>query len=542
MIKSKLLVVSIVTVVVFIQSVNSESDTTKSLTISDIYQTTEKSFLSNDKSLGETTIKPTPTESLGLVDIAKIQISSTNTSLKESHQENQELPDLLDVAVESDGFITFSNNTQGSPYIHNGSINTTKSKLPVIGRSLDTGTVNDHSMEILAETSLSSINSSPFFGRGKFVKNAYNSKSDYDMALDRQQEGNFIVNADVYKTSRQSNKYNEPAVIETDITVHEDETPPAYGNPYEPDQGNGYDSGYSGGNSGYVYGDQSGANGGYGGHGGGSGGYGGNKHNMVHNGWSGGQNHGGYHHYDRPTIPMHTYSHPVPIIAEYRRPHHHKSMIDWHKIGILALLKIGLVKLKIFAFLKTVFMLLLKLKLFLIALFFKFLLLLKLMKFLKLLLVPLLLLALSPLLLPLLLPLILMPLYRLFTLLTEPVLVPSSANGTASSITRSQLDPLRMVDPGMIEFRNVLQSEKCVQRIACRMATTEQSGIASSWINWVLRRVTKYFSNKTLETYLTTYEDVNDYLYKKSPVPKDWSSWCRERYDCNNSENTISKK
>lgn len=189
--------------------------------------------------------------------------------------------------------------------------------------------------------------------------------------------------------------------------------------------------------------------------------------------------------------------------------------MDWHKIGILALIKLGLVKLKVFGFLKLLFLLVFKLKLFLIAMFFKFLLIMKLMKFLKLLTVPLILLALLPLLSLIASPMLVGGLLtipnRLLEFFTEPVFVPTavtknsaadptvlpsaaSAAKTSSStlyeldnlslINRRRLDILKILDPSMKILRKVLELDKCVERIACRMAVVEKIGIMPVWISW----------------------------------------------------------
>lgn len=191
--------------------------------------------------------------------------------------------------------------------------------------------------------------------------------------------------------------------------------------------------------------------------------------------------------------------------------------MDWHTIGILALIKLGLVKLKVFSFLKLLFLLVFKLKLFLIAIFFKFLLLMKLMKFLKLLTVPLILLTLLPLLSLIASPMLVGGLLtipnRLLEFFTEPVFVPSASTVTKNSaadptvlpnaasaaktsssslyefdnlslINRRRLDVLRILNPSMKILKKVLDLDKCVERIACRMAVVEKIGIMPVWISW----------------------------------------------------------
>lgn len=204
--------------------------------------------------------------------------------------------------------------------------------------------------------------------------------------------------------------------------------------------------------------------------------------------------------------------------------------IDWQKVGILALFKVGLAKLKAFGFLKILFLLVFKLKMFLIAMFFKFLLIMKLMKFFKLLMIPMVLLMLVPLMSSLASPMLVGGLLsipqRIIQYLTEPVYAPAAATaatkystladpvalpGTSSAKTTGnsgdsssastasiaakldetysslgirRLDSLKMIDPSLNVFQKVLESEKCVERIACRMAVVEKVGILPMWINW----------------------------------------------------------
>lgn len=39
-------------------------------------------------------------------------------------------------------------------------------------------------------------------------------------------------------------------------------------------------------------------------------------------------------------------------------------------------------------------------------------------------------------------------------------------------------------DPALDVFQQVLDTEKCVERIACRIAAAENTGIMPFWINW----------------------------------------------------------
>lgn len=56
-----------------------------------------------------------------------------------------------------------------------------------------------------------------------------------------------------------------------------------------------------------------------------------------------------------------------------------------------------------------------------------------------------------------------------------------------------------------------------------------------------LRRISKFVHNEKLESYLNTFEDINNEIITKLPAPKDWATWCTERYDCNSHENSSNK-
>lgn len=195
--------------------------------------------------------------------------------------------------------------------------------------------------------------------------------------------------------------------------------------------------------------------------------------------------------------------------------------IDWQKIGILALLKVGMAKLKAFSFLKILFLLVFKLKLFMIALFFKFLLIFKLMKFFKMFMIPLMLISVLPIMSSLASPTLVGGLLsipsRIIDYLTGPVYAPASAtaatkhsaadptilpsvtsaksSGPSSSTNllkrtyislqdRRRLESLELSDPTFNIFQKVLDSERCLERIACRMAVVEKVGILPTWVNW----------------------------------------------------------
>jgi len=224
----------------------------------------------------------------------------------------------------------------------------------------------------------------------------------------------------------------------------------------------------------------------------------------------------------------------VPIINE----------LLWRRIGIMALIKLGLVKLKVIGFIKILYFLLFKLKFILIVLFLKFFTLLKFIKFSSL----------SFLFLPLAAIIflinnnqgifsaantpipkyneevisspdgtiqfteeivntpgettyvptgqtVLVPIGETETVLVssgqkETILVPSGQTQVVpgSNIPQDVIDafsnvglryePLEVMDPTLVLFQTELNSEDCVERIACKIAATGKTGIIPFWINW----------------------------------------------------------
>ncbi len=188
----------------------------------------------------------------------------------------------------------------------------------------------------------------------------------------------------------------------------------------------------------------------------------------------------------------------------------HSGKLDLKKIGIIALVKIGLAKLTLFGVLKLLFFILLKFKLFLLLFFIKFLLFLKALKHLKALLLPffllLALLFLPLLLLPLLLPLLLLRyLLPLLLLLPTPLGRPANnmanmgnsmgnnmGNNMGNGAAGNQAGGNRIghdfkipnADPIMEVMMQLLDSEQCVERIACQLATKRESKLLFPIINW----------------------------------------------------------
>lgn len=180
------------------------------------------------------------------------------------------------------------------------------------------------------------------------------------------------------------------------------------------------------------------------------------------------------------TIHETTAHHHIPVITELHHKKHAKSKLDLKNLGILALVKIGLAKLKIFGLLKVLFFILLKFKLFLILIFVKFLLFLKALKLIKALLLPFFLLSLLPLLL-LLLPLLLYLALPLLGL-PVPVMVPTRYQhgriGLLDHISTQNTDILLEI------MEQLMNSERCVERIACQLATKKQAKLFYPVLTW----------------------------------------------------------
>lgn len=245
-----------------------------------------------------------------------------------------------------------------------------------------------------------------------------------------------------HNNHRQLNKYG-PTPIEGDITVDEDGST-GYGSTFDfagGGGGTGYDSG-----------------------------------NFRNPGWANGDMMGWYND------PIPQSSRPVPIIAEIRHPSNQKMSIDVSKIGMIALVKIGIAKLKALGFIKAMLLVLFKLKLLILVLVLKFLMLLKFVKLSMLL---------PALFSVLTLPMFLSRIMRLNNLLNQPVLVPNNNvqsdpvdNNINGGKRRSNLDAMEEMDPGINLIRKIIKTEKCVEKISCRMAGAKQPNSALIWLNW----------------------------------------------------------
>lgn len=193
------------------------------------------------------------------------------------------------------------------------------------------------------------------------------------------------------------------------------------------------------------------------------------------------------------------------------------NKISWRKIGTMVLIKLGLAKFKTIGFIKIVYFLIFKIKFLLTIFFFKFLSLLKFYKVFKFLILPL---SLFPLLSSIILSLI--PSFfsvinsfispasdrlsvvnnvtpTLSTVSQEVLLVPDDVtvirpvgqteiidpiSQILNAVNSIRYDTSELIDPTLKSFQKELSSEKCIERIACKMVTTGNASIIPIWINW----------------------------------------------------------
>lgn len=201
--------------------------------------------------------------------------------------------------------------------------------------------------------------------------------------------------------------------------------------------------------------------------------------------------------------------------------------VNWQKIGTMAaLIKLGMVKLKAIGFIKILYFLMLKVKYFMTKIFFKSILLLKFYNIFKFLMLPMFLL---PLLAIIISPLVSSPLSsspilplisnilggtdRLYSaidsvnptqvviteetilvpeneIITRPIGqvidtdIPGSIFDLDNLFNGIRYDTSELLDPTLKLFQEELSSEKCIERIACKMATTGKASVIPLWINW----------------------------------------------------------
>lgn len=187
-----------------------------------------------------------------------------------------------------------------------------------------------------------------------------------------------------------------------------------------------------------------------------------------------------------------------PRIPMFEKP---EPKLDISTLGMLALMKLGMLKMMKFGFINMILMMLFKMPMILGILGMKFMILMNLVKLAKLLtlplILPLILLLLIPiliplflLLIPLLLPLILAPLIPLILipiLLPLLLLLPVPVLAPVTGRRRRQLEDsrARSVDEDVLYLvRRVLESEQCIERVACRLAANKQSKGFTAFVAW----------------------------------------------------------
>lgn len=52
----------------------------------------------------------------------------------------------------------------------------------------------------------------------------------------------------------------------------------------------------------------------------------------------------------------------------------------------------------------------------------------------------------------------------------------------------------------------------------------------------MLRRVSNYIPDDKIDFYLQTYKDVNNEIYTMTLKPNNWTTWCSERYKCDDNK------
>ncbi|XP_014282283.1 uncharacterized protein [Halyomorpha halys] len=125
-----------------------------------------------------------------------------------------------------------------------------------------------------------------------------------------------------------------------------------------------------------------------------------------------------------------------------------------------------------------------------------------------------------PFLIPLLLaPLLLLPLLLpLLLLLPIPVLTPTAAAAAAGRRKRE-------IPRSLHTLRAVIESESCLEKIACQMAAPRQPSFYANFIAWSLNMMKIFFTNPRFESYADAYNKAKN----SGRLEK-----CSELYTCSN--------
>ncbi|RZF45446.1 hypothetical protein LSTR_LSTR009317 [Laodelphax striatellus] len=199
------------------------------------------------------------------------------------------------------------------------------------------------------------------------------------------------------------------------------------------------------------------------------------------------------------------------------------SSIDFMKIAMVAVLKLVLFKIQTIGTVKFLAFLLMKIPIILIKIALKVMFVMKMIQILKYLAIPFLLptiLHLLAPLIPLLLPLLLLPLLLpLLLFLPIPVLAMITTSSTTTTTTTTVAPNSRRkrhiaADDGFIFdrqkldmafFRKLVDSEMCLERIACNLAADKKASSFSSLVLWILDSAKVYVNHPRYKSYFEAY-------------------------------------
>jgi len=60
----------------------------------------------------------------------------------------------------------------------------------------------------------------------------------------------------------------------------------------------------------------------------------------------------------------------------------------------------------------------------------------------------------------------------------------SDDGGDDGKRMRKRLDNFQVMETGMASFRQIMRSEKCMERVSCRMAGAKNPSLTLIWMNW----------------------------------------------------------
>ncbi|CAI6362634.1 unnamed protein product [Macrosiphum euphorbiae] len=234
-------------------------------------------------------------------------------------------------------------------------------------------------------------------------------------------------------------------------------------------------------------------------------------------------------------------SRPATVVAEVRQPGH-KMSIDVHKLTLLAMVKIGLAKLKVLTVIKFLAFLWVKLKLLVVLkgfLFAKFAIMGKLLRLFLLPFLPNLLTWLRNAAMMQMDPAMTVPPPTMTEIASAAIqLRNNSASDPALRRSTAGLDTLGAAG-NLLQFMAFVQSAKCAERTACRVSGTRPPSLQSMLANWMLSPLVNYIPNRKLKSYMSTLKEVSDYRLENifsNPSTVEWLKWCDERYYCDDDD------